>query len=276
MSMINNESTTWFDRLPTEIIFQIFNYLSNNDIIYTFFHFSQRLNNLLLENEEYLNILDCPTTNLDLWENIFSIIGSRIERLNIKTIDSSFPLKYFSNLKSMIIYSSHGFPAETMKSIVENDLFQSLHVFKIKEEDIYSDTYITDQDYLFKNVFSNKNSLKTFQYSLSIPLFSRSNMKTFQTNSNLNSLTLILFYFDDIFSLLSYTPNLKYLNVQTRPLYPLQTSANQINIELKQLYLTLEYNMKPQNQRSGPLFSDQLINLIQQVTLVATTRLTLD
>ncbi len=41
------ESSTWLDDLPTEIIFLIFNYLSNNDIIYTFFFLSQRFNNFL-------------------------------------------------------------------------------------------------------------------------------------------------------------------------------------------------------------------------------------
>jgi len=41
------ELTTWFDRLPTEIIFLIFEYLSTNDILYTFLDFNQRLDNLL-------------------------------------------------------------------------------------------------------------------------------------------------------------------------------------------------------------------------------------
>jgi hypothetical protein len=51
MTTINIELKTCFNRLLTEIIFIIFDYLSNNDIIYTFFFFSQRLNNLLLQNQ---------------------------------------------------------------------------------------------------------------------------------------------------------------------------------------------------------------------------------
>jgi hypothetical protein len=64
MSMLNIESTTWFDHLPIEIIFMIFNYLSNNDIVYTFFFFSQRLNNLVLQNQHYFTYLELPITNL--------------------------------------------------------------------------------------------------------------------------------------------------------------------------------------------------------------------
>ena len=68
--MRNIESTTWLDLLPTEIIFIIFDYLSHNDIIYTFFFFNQRFNNLLLQNQRYLNYLELPTTNLNTWKNI--------------------------------------------------------------------------------------------------------------------------------------------------------------------------------------------------------------
>ncbi len=53
--MINNESTTWLDHFPVEIIFMIFDYLSHNEIIYSFFHFNQRFNNLLLQNQRYAN-----------------------------------------------------------------------------------------------------------------------------------------------------------------------------------------------------------------------------
>ncbi len=47
---ISIETDTWLDYLPAEIIFQIFNYLSTNDIIYTFFCFNQRFNNILSDH----------------------------------------------------------------------------------------------------------------------------------------------------------------------------------------------------------------------------------
>jgi hypothetical protein len=83
MATTNIESTTLFDLLPTEIIFLIFDYLSNNDIIYIFFFFNQRFNNLLLENQSYLNYFEFPTTDLNTWEKILLKIRSQIECLNI-------------------------------------------------------------------------------------------------------------------------------------------------------------------------------------------------
>jgi hypothetical protein len=82
-----SSTTTWLDRFPVEIIFMIFDYLSSNEIIYTFFFFNQRMNNFLLQNEDYLNYSELPTTDFDIWEHILSIIGCRIHTLNVTTID---------------------------------------------------------------------------------------------------------------------------------------------------------------------------------------------
>jgi hypothetical protein len=41
-----SESDTWFDRFPIEIISCIFDYLSTNHILYSFFYFHQRIRNL--------------------------------------------------------------------------------------------------------------------------------------------------------------------------------------------------------------------------------------
>ena len=129
---ISIESHTWFDRLPTEIIFTIFDYLSSNDIIYTFFYFSQRFNNLLLKNQRYLNYFEFPTTNLNRWKNILSIIGSRIECLNISTIDSSSSLRYFQNLKYIIISTFVSLSDKQIELIFESNQFKTLHTLKIK------------------------------------------------------------------------------------------------------------------------------------------------
>jgi hypothetical protein len=124
MSKGSSQSTIWLDRLPTEIILTIFDYLSSNDIIYTFYFLSDRLNNILLQNQRYLNYLELPTTNIYTWTKILSIIASQIQSLNIKTIYLSFPLKYFSNLKSIIISSSYGFPDEELKAIFQSKQFK--------------------------------------------------------------------------------------------------------------------------------------------------------
>jgi hypothetical protein len=59
--MANNNFVTLFDQLATEIIFEIFEYLSCSDIIYTFFHFNQRLNSILLQHQQFLYNLETPT-----------------------------------------------------------------------------------------------------------------------------------------------------------------------------------------------------------------------
>jgi hypothetical protein len=90
------ESKTSFNCFPPEILFLIFDYLSSNDIIYTFFFLTQRLNNLLLQNQRYFNYLELLPTNLDTWEIILSIIGSQIKCLNLTTVSLLFKIiNYF-------------------------------------------------------------------------------------------------------------------------------------------------------------------------------------
>jgi hypothetical protein len=92
-----------------------------------FFNFNQRFNNLLLQNERYLNSFEFPSTNLDAWKNILSIIGSQIESLNLKEIDLSFPMDSFSNLKSLIISLPIYYLHYALNVILENKQFQNLH-----------------------------------------------------------------------------------------------------------------------------------------------------
>ena len=55
------ENVTWLDQLPIEIIFDIFEYLRSNDIIFTFFDFNQRFQDL---------VTDIPTIQkLEIVEN---------------------------------------------------------------------------------------------------------------------------------------------------------------------------------------------------------------
>jgi hypothetical protein len=235
------EPKTSFNCLPNEIIFLIFDYLSYNDIIYTFFFLNQRLNNLLLKNQHYSNYLELPTTNLDTWEIILSIIGSQIKCLNITTIDLSFPLRYFPNLKSLIISSLYGLSEEILKYIIENNQFQNLSSFKIKHEKIFTNPYLPDNviyvDNIFEKVFNQNNSLEIFEYSLMIrcELYACN----LQINLNLHSLILALTSFHTIFDLIQYTPNLKYLKVKTGVPFANSHPINTINIKLKQLHLTL-------------------------------------
>ena len=96
-------------------------------------HFSEQLDNLLLQNQRYLNRLDSPTTSLNTWKNTLSVIRYEIEPLNITSIDLTFSLTYFPNLKSLLIFSSFGFPEEHLKSVLESNQFKHLQSLKIKE-----------------------------------------------------------------------------------------------------------------------------------------------
>ncbi|CAF4091829.1 unnamed protein product [Rotaria sordida] len=244
MSMKNIPLRTLFDRLPTEIIFHIFDYLSNNDIIYALFYFSQRLNNLLLQSQCYLKYLNLPTTNLNIWKNIFLDIGSQIESININTNDLSFSLIYFPNLKSILISSPFGLPSKQLKLILESDQFQKLHSFKLKENKYFFQQFFIkylnyDNNYIYRKVFNHKNSLEVFQYPLLTPSLTTLITFRFETNLNLHSLTLMLTYFQDIFILIKFTPNLKYLNIHSESPYIDQSSINDVDIKLKEFYLTL-------------------------------------
>ena len=180
--MINIESppTTWLDLLPTEIIFMIFNYLSNNDILYTFFLSNQRFNNLLLYNQTYLNYFELSTlTNFNTWKDILSRIGSRIKSLNIKIIYFSIPFQYFSNLKSLIISSSYGLADEDLKSLIENELFQNLESLIIKQDRTFSDHF---HHY---NVYNNNHDI--FKESVYQLVDNLSNIKLKQLHLTLHS-----------------------------------------------------------------------------------------
>jgi hypothetical protein len=192
------------------------------------------------------------------------MIGSQIECLNIKRTYLSFSLEYFPNLKSIIISSPFGLPDEELKSIVKSDQFQNLHSFKIKENKAQrfnedSNNLLTYEYNIFKKVFNRNNSLKIFQYSMITSEFSLRNRNYYGTNLNLHSLTLWLDDFRQIFSLISYALNLKYLNVRAQRCYVGRIPSNKIHIKLEQFHLTL----KEKPYYIGIDF-DQLINYIKR------------
>ncbi|CAF1220911.1 unnamed protein product [Adineta steineri] len=270
------ESHTLFDKLPKEIIFNIFNYLSCNDIIYTFFLFNSRLNHLLLEHEHYLNNLELPITNLNYWQNILSIIGSKIKTLKISTIDLSLSLDLFPNIKSIIITSLYGLSNRSLQTLLANKQFQILHTFKIKSKNylkprssLFCDNF---EHYLFTKIFNEENLLEIFEYLTLTTLFSRKILNNLQINSSLLSLTLCLHEFIDIFSVLQYTPNLIYLNVKTTlsDTHKKQNECININnIKLKQLYLT--FVMKHSTRLQNVDQQLDFLHLISDIKLFSST-----
>lgn len=272
MATNNIESNTLFDYFPNEIIFTIFDYLSNNDIMYTFFFFDTRMNNLVRQNQRFYNYLELPTTNLDIWRRIFPTIQDQIKCLNLNTIDLSFRVEYFPNLESLTIkILPYELPDNVLQDIIQSNEFLKLNTFKIKTEKIRF-RYESKNDsincrYLLKKVFNSRNSLKIFQYPLTIRALPTYD---FEINFNLQALILTLSDFQDIFLLIKYAPNLKYLNIQV----PIPTRNNILmdksNIKLEKLCLTLK-------SRYYTSFDSQfLINSIKEFSSSSLTSLTLN
>ncbi|CAF4902382.1 unnamed protein product [Rotaria sp. Silwood1] len=278
--MSNNSRTisgshTWFNRLSTEIILEIFDYLSNNDIIYTFFYLNRRLHILLLQYQRFLSYVELPTSNLRFWKNIFSIVGTKIQTLKIIENDSSISLDLFPNLTSLIIISSpHNLAKqEQFESILQSDQFKKLHSLKIKFNELFLTPalygYLFNEILLLQYVFNNENSLHTLEYSYYIHSSFHSPINNLKINLNLHSLTLKFNKFQDLFSIIKYTPNLKYLNIKSNPPYEFQGQnqwSNINKIQLKQFYLTFNDMMYGTNRffTARRIDFHQLINTITQ------------
>jgi hypothetical protein len=94
---MEDKSISSFEILPNEILFHIFDYLTSNDVIYSFIDCNQRLQHLLLTQKFHFK---SPTSNLDFWNKILPIIGPQIETL---IIDLTVRLDFYSNLRSITI-----------------------------------------------------------------------------------------------------------------------------------------------------------------------------
>jgi hypothetical protein len=215
------EYDIWLDRLPIEILFEIFEYLSSNDIIYAFFNFNQRMNKLIIQQQQrWLNIFTFSTSDLDYWTPILTIIGSQIQTLNIVNDDISIPLHLFSNLKCIIISSRYFINYKLLDLITTSTQFQTIKSLKIQtkilfEGDKYS--FTENIENLFHKMFNNVNTLETFECYTSIPrinsLYNHINIYSFYENVTVHSLTLKLTNFNLSFSIIDQTPNLTYLNI---------------------------------------------------------------
>ncbi|CAF0986977.1 unnamed protein product [Rotaria sp. Silwood1] len=245
--MNNNNSITRFDRLATEIILDIFDYLSCNDIIYTFFYFNQRLNSILLHYRHCSNNFKSSITHFNFWQNYLPFIGSQIQCLTINTIDLSFPLNLFPNLKSIIISSPVPIDYEQIGCISESEQFNHLTSFKIKNKisnKVMSYEYSKQYERsLLKKIFSDENSLETFECLSELYVCSLQEIGNLVSNVNIHSLSLKSADCISAFSFLKYTPNLKIFNLIATTSYlrdKLDKDLNLSKIKLEKLYLTLK------------------------------------
>ncbi|CAF1342136.1 unnamed protein product [Rotaria sordida] len=267
--MNNNNSITWFDHLATEIILDIFDYLSCNDIIYTFFYFNQRLNSILLHYQHCSNNFRSLITNFNFWQNNLPIIGSHIQCLIINSIDLSFSLNLFPNLKSIIISSPIFIDYKQISLILESEQFNKLNSFKIQSEifnKVMSYEYSKKcEKFLLKKIFNNENSLKIFQCLSELYFCNLKEIDNLVSNINIHSLSLKSADFISAFSFFKYTPNLKIFNLITTTSYlhdKLDKDLDLSKIKLEKLYLTLKIDAS--DSLIGGRQFRLLINLIKQ------------
>ena len=265
--MANTPSITWFDYLPTELIFYIFNYLSKNEIIYTFLFLSPRLHQILLDNCNYLDYFETPSTNLNQWKKLLPVTRPYIKTLNINQTNSAFPLRYFPNLKSLIVSSPCGLSNQLFRLIIESTQFNQLRSLKIKENnksvDLCKNTPSTNQENLWKKILNNQNSLEILESFLSMSIFPIINQFHLQMNFNLHSLTIKLDNYHLIFSLIKFTPNLDYLSIQSPPPREFQQGTSSTEIKLKKLFIKLIDDLQNFSLAFAQIYLNRLIRDIE-------------
>ena len=202
--------TTAFDQMPIEILFEIFDYLSCNDIIYAFFFINQRFHSMLLQHDRFLSHFTTPTCHLSFWQNLFPIQSPRIECLIITISDFHFSLDFFPNLKSVVISSPLPIDYDQLTLMLESKQFKKLTSLKIKNELKRNDN--RNESFLVSRILSNKHCLQTYEL-----LSQHSVNSIIQVNPeftvNLRSLSLRVCNAKILLEVLPYFPNLKYLNV---------------------------------------------------------------
>ena len=201
---------TAFDQMPIEILFEIFDYLSCNDIIYAFFFINQRFHSMLLQHDRFFSHFTTPTFHLSFWQNLFPIQSPRIECLIITIPDFYISLDFFPNLKSVVISSPLPVDYDQLTFMVESKQFKKLTSLKIQNELRRNDN--RNESFLVNKIFSDEHFLHTFEL---VPQYCVNS--TIQVNPkftvNLRSLSLKILNGKILLEVLHYFPNLKYLNV---------------------------------------------------------------
>jgi len=264
---------TSIEDLPVDILFCIFDYLSKNDIIYTFLFLNQRFNNILFQNQRNFSYFELPKTNFSSWKNILSQYGRQIKTLNITSVDTSFPLTYFPNLKSLIISSPYGIPDEEFQNIIDSNLFSRLHSFQLYETKRFIEeygSYHVDMSlgYPLEKVFQSQSSLKKFGYLSRTSPLKVWEHTDLEINKNLQFLTIQLIDFNDIYVLLSYAPNLQHLNLQSEVPRNDEIPSTVIDVKLKKL--SLKFNQTDQKQIFYPVLYQKLRNFLSLFSISLT------
>ncbi|CAF1379703.1 unnamed protein product [Adineta steineri] len=209
---------TCFDHLSTEMIVEIFSYLSSNDLICSFLSLNKRFTDILLHYDQLIHNLQVPTNNLNFSDDIFHRIQSKIEHLTVTTNDLQIPWDSFSNLKSLTISSSIPINCDQFDYLWNSKQVNNLESFKLKSR-IYSEEEYDSEDCkvelaAFTPLFHMSHKFKAVQYLSTVPPFHTIDTCFGMDDSrHLERLSLKLKSFGTIYLILQYCPNLKDLNL---------------------------------------------------------------
>ena len=141
LSEMNMENcVTMFDQLSTEIFLEIFDYLSSNEILYTFFDLNERFRAILHQYQRCISHLETPKDNFYFWERIFMVLSEQIQCLTISTGSFNFSLNIFPNLKSVIISSSCSLNYQRLYFLLKSKQFTKLESFGIQRNPHFTST----------------------------------------------------------------------------------------------------------------------------------------
>ncbi|CAF3893307.1 unnamed protein product [Adineta steineri] len=237
---------TCFERLSTELILEIFNYLSSNDLIYSFHYLNKRFSDILFHYDRLINNFQIPTNNLNFSNDIFQLIAPKIQYLTLTTNDLNIPWNFLSNLKSLTISSSIPLNCHHFNSILNSEQFHNLESYKIKSK-IYSEEIYHSNDHIvegtaFTPIFYSFNKFKTFQYLSTVsPFQTVDDISGMDISPHLQKLSLKLWEFETIYFIIQYCPNLKDLDLIVTIIHPVKVNdeLDLSTIHLKKFSLTM-------------------------------------
>ncbi|CAF1353468.1 unnamed protein product [Adineta steineri] len=243
---MNMAEVTCFDRLSTELILEIFNYLSSNNLIYSFHYLNKRFNDILFHHDRLINNFQIPTNNLNFSNDIFQLIGPKIKYLTLTTNDLNIPWNFLLNLKSLTISSAIPLNCDHFNPILNSEQFRNLESFKIKskicsEEIYHSDDHIVEGT-AFTPIFYSFNKFKIFQYLSTVsPFQTVDDISGMDISPHLQKISLKLWEFETIYFIIQYCPNLKDLDLIVTIIHPVKVSEelDLSTIHLKKFSLTM-------------------------------------
>lgn len=178
MSIEEMASRSCFHDFPNEILYEIFDYLSNNDLVFGLFNINERMNELILNNRRYLSYFCYSSMDLNKWINVFEKISSRIECLNVLSDDLFYSLNDFSNFRSLILCSIYGFIPEELSLMINSNQFKYLKTFQIRKD---RENVNRKDNNLLEQIWNNGNQLE----ELILPTFNRINIEYLNIDSSI-------------------------------------------------------------------------------------------